>query len=233
LNNNDKQYHTLVESKNRDINNKYSFSIKRILDISHKFITLMLAIIVYILMKEDILNLFDFSGIQGIEINYDTNLDKLFELQYMDDYMEEPIEVEIYKEYSYFDKFINLFTENRYKPTNLYSDYVHIKDNFSEQITVKYSSTYTDSNIDLSKYGDRPQVLSNILKYHLDIAYQNINILNNKISDAEVLRVRKDIIIRDVLFMCNKALSGSPFIGGNSPFLGGYSPIIGQYSPFK
>jgi len=197
--------------------------------------------VVYILIKED---MFYYSGVCRFEINYDTHLDKLLELRYLDDYMEEPIEIKIYKDLSCFGKFIDLFLEKSYKSYNLYSEYAYL---------TKYWYVNIESNIDSPSCSERPQVLSNILKYHLDVAYQNIIILNDNIYATEISRVRKYIIIWDALSMCKKALSGSPFIGSNSPLLeqnssfnwstpiignnspiiGNNSPIIGHNSPFK
>ena len=152
------------------------------------------------------------------------------ELRYQDDYMEEPIEIEIPKNYSHFEKFIDLFKQ---KCNMSYKHWDYIGSNCIQSMGNIYPECGWMSNCNSSTYIENPQVLSNILKYHLDIAYQNINILNEKLFLLEITKVEKDIAVWDAISMCKKALNGSPFIGGNSPFLGGNSPIVGQDSPFN
>jgi hypothetical protein len=134
---------------------------------------------------------------------------------------------------SYFDEFIDLFSRKGNKQHNLWIDYINSKDNLTQVITTKCSDVNLDSNNNLCLHNERPQVLCTILKHNLDVAFQNIVFLNDKILQSEISQTKKDNIIQDVLSLCKKAIDGSPFIGGNSPFLGGDSPIIEQGTSSK
>ena len=180
----------------------------KVLDFLCIFGIIVLAIIVYIYTHE---------YVYSIEI--DNNLDEIIELGYYDDYMEEPVEIYIYQDKSYFDIIKSLF-KNSYKSYSLYTDYIN---------SVSESTQYTAikrSYIHLSEYNARPQVLSNILKYHLDAAYKHIDLLNEDISTVEIQRVKNNILLLDAINTVDRIKRGSPFLGDNSPIIGVNGPSL-------
>jgi hypothetical protein len=109
----------LKNSKNKEIKNKFSYLINRILDTFNIIITAISSIIIFILINEDILDCYGSSNVNIVDINIDYNLEELLELRYLDDYMEEPIEIYVNNNPSYFDEFIDLFSRKGNKQHNL------------------------------------------------------------------------------------------------------------------
>jgi hypothetical protein len=167
------------------------------------------------------------------EINLDFNLDELVDLRYSDDYMEEPIEVDIYTgngNRSWMDTFVNLFMDKGNKSCNLYKN---------SMVLINYSdiNTVSADTLDNISYNERPQVLNTILKYQLDSLYNELQSLKDEYSMLEIRKLKNDNIVWDALTMCKKALHSSAAIGYNSPVLGistssfENSPLLGSNSP--
>jgi hypothetical protein len=157
--------------------------IKKVLDIIGVLIFTIFVTVIFTYTKIDV------SDIYNLDRKMDSLVDYQLELQYLDDYMEEPIDIEVFdnKTPSYFKKFIDLFSNNSYDIANLEIKHLNVVADAIQSTMVK--SEY------LSYYNERPQILSTVLKYHLYVAYQNISDLNNMISTSEISRIRKDILI--------------------------------------
>lgn len=167
------------------------------------------------------------------EMYIDYNLDELVDLSYSDDYMEEPIEIDICmgnRNKYWLDSFINLFMDKSYKSCNLYN-------NSMELIKNPDSSKIATDTLNDNSYIERPQVLNTILKYQLDSLHNEFQHLKDDYSMLEIHRLKNDNIVWDALSMCKKALNSSANIGYNSPVLGGSitslenSPLLGSNSP--
>jgi hypothetical protein len=143
--------------------------------------------------------------------------------------MEEPVEIYIYQDKSYFDIIKSLFN-NSYKSYSLYTDYINSVSESTQYTAIKRSyihlSEYNARPQVLSEYNARPQVLSNILKYHLDAAYKHIDLLNEDISTVEIQRVKNNILLLDAINTVDRIKRGSPFLGDNSPIIGVNGPSL-------
>ena len=235
---------------------RYKFTvnfINKVLDIIGVLILTIFVVTIFIVTKEDISYHFGININSMINSYSDDDLNDLLELRYLDDYMEEPIDIEIYECKP--DSWLNKLIDFLFQTSNLEIKNKNLLNNFIQETKV----IHLDSN----SYNERPQVLNSVLKYHIDEATKSINELSNKYFIAEYSRLKKDVLIWDALSMCKKALNGDsfsvvntpsientspivgnkssflerqiPFLGGNSPFLGGNSPIVGQgeYNGFK
>jgi hypothetical protein len=183
-------------------------------------------------------------SMEDFELDYSCNetsinldLERLIELRYNDDYLEEPVEVEIYHESTYLDMFKSFFKKQSSTFYELFNNLRYNTEGVKHDISIKSpNSGYVDIAVDGFTH-ERPQVMTTILKHHLDEAYNNISILNDKVTASEVIRLRKDIAIHDTLTLCQKALTGSPYSGYNTPVadyinpLKHSSPILRNNSP--
>lgn len=193
-----------------------------------------LSTILYIHIDDLNLDLFN-SQPTELDIKLDVNLDELIEAKYNDDYLEEPVEIDLHcsnEKLSFVERFTDLFKDKSNDKCSLYKNSIDLK---GKPLEVNHSHPSVGVTTEVL-VNERPNVLTSVLKHELDFLHDEVKGLKEGYSLTEIQRLKKDNLIWDALTICKKALRGSPMVGCNSPALGIYtsvenSPLIGSNSP--
>jgi hypothetical protein len=167
-------------------NNTIDNIIDNILDLIYTIILIELTVLVFLITKEEI-DVFDYNqnkiviDLNNITIDLDKIMNDIEKINMDLDKLEESIDV--YKDLSLFDRFMNLFTENYSKAYSLRRDCIASIKPFKFTEVIRSDSS---SNC------ERPPVISSLLLYHLDIAYAKIDSLNDELSISKIKLVNKD-----------------------------------------
>jgi hypothetical protein len=147
-------------------------------------------------------------------------LESLLESKYNDDYMEEPVDIEISENTAYLDvfttykdMFVNYYTNfvSLFSQHTSYGLNANYLPNFvSEVLTDKIKHNLLENTSEYST-NERPSVLVDFLLYHLNVSEQKLMRLNDTITAAEVSRIRTSHAIQDTLILCKDALTGKPY----------------------
>jgi hypothetical protein len=116
------------------------------------------------------------------DLGMDLELERLIELRYLDDYLEEPVEIEISNNLTYIDLFKGFFKQESNTFYNLFSNIRHFTNEVKHYISTKSLSQHSVNTTVDRVLNERPQVMTTLLKHHLDEASNNISILNDKVT---------------------------------------------------